>query len=136
MFFGDSKINVPQFTGSYYNFDASKNTLLYSLNLSEPVSSNEKSVQITNIVYESIAIEALGDLNLKLIPKSPSAYIKTNQSRDLIQSFLILSPIVKDELGYKRIKSFSYSISNSISSRITQTNKKNKSNNQFCISNW
>ncbi|TDD95505.1 type IX secretion system sortase PorU [Flavobacterium cellulosilyticum] len=124
MFFGDSKINVPQFTGSYYYYDASKKTLLYSLNLSESVSSDEKSVQITNIVYESIAVEKLGDLNLENIPKSPSASIKTDKSRDLSQSFLTLSPIVKDELGYKRIKSFSYSISNSNSSRIAQTNKK------------
>ncbi|MEO8517031.1 MAG: type IX secretion system sortase PorU, partial [Flavobacterium sp.] len=136
MFIGDSKINIPQFTGIEYNYDASNKTLSYTLNLSQAVISNEKSVQITNIVYESVT--TLGDLNPEFIPKSPSAYIKTNQSRDISQSFLIVTPIIKDELGYKRIKSFSYSISNTFSSRIAQPNKKTTqiSNSVLATGDW
>ena len=122
MSFGDFTINVPQFTGNCFEFDASKKAVFYSLNLPESNSFNENSVQITNLVYETISVSQLGDLDLEKIPKTPSALLKTKLSRDSKQSFLILSPIVKDELGYKRIKSFSYSISGG-NLRISQTNK-------------
>ena len=122
MSFGDFTINVPQFTGNCYEYDASKKAVFYSLNLPESNSFNENSVQITNLVYETISVSQLGDLDLEKIPKTPSALLKTTLSRDSKQSFLILSPIVKDELGYKRIKSFSYSISGG-NLRISQTNK-------------
>ena len=120
--YGNFTINVPQFTGNSYEYDASKKALFYTLNLSESNSVNENSVQITNVVYEAVTTSQLGDLDQGNIPKTPSASLKTNQSRDLKQVFLILSPIVKDELGFKRIKSFSYSI-NGGSSRIAPTNK-------------
>jgi hypothetical protein len=122
MSFGDFTINVPQFTGNCFEYDASKKAVFYSLNLPESNSFNENSVQITNLVYETISVSQLGDLDLEKIPKTPSALLKTKLSRDSKQSFLILSPIVKDELGYKRIKSFSYSISGG-NLRISQTNK-------------
>ncbi|MBA4317712.1 MAG: peptidase C25 [Flavobacterium sp.] len=122
MSFGDFTINVPQFTGNSYEYDASKKALFYTLNLSESNSIRGNSVQITNVVYETMTTSQIGDLDPGNIPKTPSATLKTTQSRDLKQTFLVLSPIVKDELGFKRVKSFSYSISGS-NSRISQTNK-------------
>jgi hypothetical protein len=123
MSFGDFKINVPQFAGNSYSYDPSKKTISYILNLSESTSINGNAVQITNVVYESLTIPQLGDLDPANIPKTAAAILKTNESRGLKQVFLVLSPIVKDEFGYKRIKSFSYSISGSSASRISQTNK-------------
>ena len=122
MSFGDFTINVPQFTGNCYEYDTSKKALFYILNLTESNSIDGNSVQITNLVYETISASQLGDLDLEKIPKTPSALLKTTLSRDLKQGFLVLSPIVRDELGYKRIKSFSYSISGG-NSRMSQTNK-------------
>lgn len=122
MSFGNFTINIPQFVGNCYDYDTSKKALFYTLNLSESNSIAGNSVQITNVVYETLATSQLGDLDPENIPKTPSASLKTNQSRDLKQVFLVLSPIVKDELGFKRIKSFSYSI-NGGSSRISQTSK-------------
>src|SRR3970282_2357509 len=122
MSFGDFTINVPQFTGNSYEYDASKKALFYTLNLSESNSIGGNSVQITNVVYETMTTSQIGDLDPGNIPKTPSATLKTTQSMDLKQTFLVLSPIVKDELGFKRVKSFSYSISGS-NSRISQTNK-------------
>ncbi len=123
MSFGDFKINVPQFVGNSYNYEPSKRTLFYILNLTESNSFDGNTVQVTNVVYESLTTSQLGDLDQANIPKTPSASLKINESRDIKQVFLVLSPIVKDEFGYKRIKSFSYSISGSSSSRISQTNK-------------
>ena len=123
MSFGDFKINVPQFVGISYNYEPSKKAISYILNLTESSSFNGNTVQITNVVYESLTNSQLGDLDPANIPKTPSAALKINESRGVKQAFLVLSPIVKDEFGFKRIKSFSYSISGSSASRISQTNK-------------
>ena len=123
MYFGDFKINVPLFAGKSYSYDTSEKSIFYILNLTESSSFEGNSVQITNIIYESVSVSQLGDLALENIPKTPSATLKTTISRDIKQLFLILSPIVRDDLGYKRIRSFSYSV-NGNASRILQTTSK------------
>jgi hypothetical protein len=119
---GDILISAPQFSGESYYYDVSKKAITYTLKISESASFDEKNIQITNIVYEPISTSYLGDLDPKNIPETPNAYLKTTTSRDLEYTFLVLSPIVKDNFGFKRIKSFSYSAKSS-SSRISQYNK-------------
>lgn len=123
MYYGDYKINAPVFAGKNYNYDTVNNSVFYILNLTESSSFDGNSVQITNVIYESVSVSQLGDLALENIPKTPSANLKTTISRDTKQLFLVLSPILKDELGYKRIKSFSYSV-NVNASRISQITSK------------
>ena len=122
MYFGDSKINVPQFSGKSYSYNTDEKSLLFILNLTASGAFEGNSVQITNVIYESVSSSQLGDLALENIPKTPSENLKTTISRDTKQLFLVLSPIIKDELGYKRIKSFSYSVNGSVS-RISQNSK-------------
>lgn len=137
MSFGDYKINIPQFEGNCYNYNASEKALFYTLLLSGLNSFNENSIQITNVVYEPLSKLQLGDLNSEKIPKTPVASLKTTQSRDLKQTFLNISPIVKDESGFKRIKSFSYSI-NASNSRISQTTRSTGvlSNSVLATGDW
>ena len=123
MYFGDYKINVPLFAGKSYSYDSSEKSIFYILNLTDSGSFVGNSVQLTNVVYESVSVSQLRDLDLENIPKTPSATLKTTISRDVKQLFLVLSPIVRDELAYKRIKSFSYSV-NGNASRISQTTSK------------
>ena len=123
MYFGDFKINIPLFAGKNYSYNPSEKSIFYILNLNESSSFDGNSVQITNVIYESVSVSQLGDIALENIPKTPSATLKTNISRDIKQLFLVLSPIVRDDLGYKRIKSFSYSV-NDNASRISQTTSK------------
>src|SRR3954464_2613103 len=118
MSFGDSKINIPQFTGNTYDYNVSEKSLFYTISILESNIFDGSSVKITNVVYEPVVVEQLGDLNIKSIPRTPSASLIVKQSRDLKQAFLKLSPIVKDEFGFKRIKSFTYSVS-SANSRIS-----------------
>ncbi len=119
MFYGNNKINVPQFDGNSFSYDDSKKVIYFIQNLN---ATNGNSIQLSNVVYESLNKSQLGDLEPENIPKTPSAIIKNNQSRDVKQSFIVLSPIIKDDLGYKRIKSFSYSISTNNAARISETN--------------
>ena len=137
MFFGENKINIPQFVGSSFSYDSSKKAIYLTLNISLTSNYNENTLQISNVNYESINESQLGDLDLANIPKTIEAALKINESRDLKQAFIILSPIVKDDFGYKRIKSFSYSISGNNASRISQTNKINAvTNSVLATGDW
>ena len=119
---GDIIINAPQFNGENYYYDVSKKAITYTLKLSESASFNKDDIQITNVIYEPVSTSYLGDLDSKNIPETPNASLKTITARELKYTFLVLSPIVKDNFGFKRIKSFSYSTKSS-SSRIAQSNK-------------
>ena len=120
---GNFQINIPQFIGSGYYYDPANKSLSYIISLPGSVPFDENSIQITNLVYESVSSSQLGDLAIGNIPKIVKTTLKTTESRGIKQSFLLLSPFVKDALGFKRIKSFSYSIENSNSSKFSQTNK-------------
>lgn len=137
IFFGDFKTTVPKFSGNSYYFDFSKKTITYTLKISESASFNENDLQITNIIYEPISISQLGELALENIPETPNSSLKINNSRDLRQAFISLSPIIKDDSGYKRIRSFSYNIQTN-SSRISQSNKNtaNISNSILASGDW
>ena len=126
MFFGDNKINIPNFVGNSFNYDSSKKAISFIFNLNLSTVSNGNSIQLSNIVYESLDQTQLGGLDLTNIPKTTSEFLQINESRDLKQAFLILSPIIKDATGFKRIQSFSYSISGSnTSTKTAQTYKTN-----------
>jgi len=112
MSFGESKIKIPYFSGGGFRYDTSKKSITLLLNLSESGFSNNNSVQITNVIYESVSIAELGDLSLENIPEKPNETLKTTLSRNQTQTFLSLSPIIKEGNTYKRIRSFSYTASN------------------------
>ncbi|TRX35905.1 type IX secretion system sortase PorU [Flavobacterium restrictum] len=121
---GDYKIIVPSFSGSNYFFDTSQKALFYTLKISESASQNSNSIQISNVVYESVTVAQLGDLDLSNVPKTPSESLQITNSRGVRAVFLTLSPIVKDESGYKRILSFSYATTtNATASRFEKTSK-------------
>lgn len=120
---GNFQISIPQFTGNSYYYDPTIRSLSYIISLSESISFDENSIQITNVVYESVAVSQLGDLSIENIPKTIKATLKTTESRGIKQSFLLLSPFVKDAQGIKRINSFSYFVGSNSSSKVLQTNK-------------
>jgi len=115
MSFGDFKTIIPYFSGSSFRYDTTKKSLTLLLNLSDSGFTASNSVQISNIIYEGISTNELGDLSLENIPEKPNETLKSASSRDKKQLFLSLSPILKDGNGYKRIKSFSYSSTNATS---------------------
>lgn len=125
MFFGNTKISIPSFNGNQFHYDTEKKILFYTLNLKGSYAYDKNDVLISNINYESVSKEQLGDLQLENIPTTIASTIQNFKSRGSIESFLTLSPIIKDSYGYKRIKSFSYTINNSTSKNY-QSNKTTK----------
>ncbi|CAD0002833.1 type IX secretion system sortase PorU [Flavobacterium salmonis] len=128
MSFGDFKTTIPYFTGNNFRYDLTKKniSLLFKPNYSDYSSSND--VQITNIVYESVSVTDLGDLSLINIPKQPNETLLIATSRDEKQGFISLSPIISEGNGFKRIKSFSYSIITGNSSKSNNSASTLKSN--------
>ena len=139
MSYGDYKVIIPQFTGNSFHYDSSNKTLFFTLKIKEPISFDEGKVQITTINYEAISPAQLGDLSPENIPKTIKSSLIVSNSRDIKEAFINLSPIIKDDFGYKRIKSFSYEIENknNRTARINSTYKTNTiSNSVLASGNW
>ena len=139
MFNGDFKVIIPQFIGNSFHYDSSKNALLFTLKIKEPISFDNGKVIISNIIYESISVAQLGDLSVENITDNTNAIVTITNSRNTKEAFITLNPIIKDNFSYKRIKSFSYEVENT-SSRIARYSANAKSvavsNSVLSSGNW
>ncbi|RTZ02592.1 type IX secretion system sortase PorU [Flavobacterium bomense] len=122
MSYGNFKVTIPFFLGNSFHYNATAKTLLFTLKINEPVSFDEGKIQVTNIIYESITAAELGDLDIANLPKTVSSSLQIRNSRELKNAFIELTPIIKDNFGFKRIKSFSYEIERN-ASRISPSEK-------------
>ncbi|HJY12674.1 MAG TPA: hypothetical protein VJ304_07785, partial [Flavobacterium sp.] len=118
---------IPYFSGNSFRYDHAKKSVTLLLNLNQTDYSNSASVQISNIIYESVSISDLGDLSLENIPAKPNETLKIASSRDKRQLFLSLSPLIKEGNSFKRMRSFSYNLNNS-TSKTTNASLIQKSN--------
>lgn len=110
MHFGNSTVQTPHFNGNSFHYNLETNAITYTFQLETAKNYSKNDIQITNVIFEPISTEQLGDLNLDNIPTTIAFTIQNANSRDNLQSFISLSPIIKDFNGYKKIKSFSYYI--------------------------
>ncbi|WP_163398015.1 type IX secretion system sortase PorU [Flavobacterium fluviatile] len=139
MNFGELKLRIPYFTGDNFRFDTAKKTITLLFKANYPGNFTGSEVQITNIIYETVSAEDLGDLSLTNIPKQPNETLQIAVSRDQKQGFVSLSPIVSEGSSFKKIKSFSYSINNTRSrnNSSASTSKSNSiSNSVLSSGDW
>lgn len=105
------KIKVPVFHSSSFNYNYENRSITYVKKVPVNGFADESSLQITDIAYETVTKEQLGELNTAKISTSINAKI-TNMNNPASQKAVIeLSPIIKSGSGFQRIKSFSYSFS-------------------------
>ncbi len=109
--YSDFNVNIPQFQSDSYNFDLQKKEITYLKKVASSSLVDENSLQVSSIIFESIDESQLGDLDKSNIKKTVNASIKNIISRDQISYLIKFSPIIKDENGYKKVKSFNYSYS-------------------------
>jgi hypothetical protein len=111
---GDTKYNIPQFQSENYEFQVVKNTITYvnSIKVSGLVS--EDTASINNIIYETLDVSLLGDLAVSNISSKIDFKSFSSYARDEAFLSFQFNPIIKDNSGYKRVKSFTlnYSVSN------------------------
>ncbi|WP_395043328.1 type IX secretion system sortase PorU [Flavobacterium sp.] len=111
--YGDYSVKIPQFSMVNFNYNNYTKEILYTYKKKNTSYIDENSLQITNIIFETIDEIKLGDLNKSLIPNTIKASIKNSIARDEISVILNVSPIIKEGNTYKKIKSFTYNYSNS-----------------------
>ena len=121
----NSKIQTPRFKGNSYFHDTYKQLIYHNFNLNSSGTLDEKSLQITNIIYESISISTLKNINTTEIPFSINPTLYSTKSRNTSQNFLRISPIIKDNSGFKRVKSYSYNINLGVTTKKTTVSNKN-----------
>ena len=106
------KIKVPVFNNSSFNYNYENRTITYVKKVAVNGFADESSLQIADVVYETVTKEQLGELNIAKIPSSINAKI-TNMNNPASQKAVIeFSPIIKSGLGFQRVKSLSYTFSN------------------------
>ncbi|RRJ91035.1 type IX secretion system sortase PorU [Flavobacterium macacae] len=103
------KIKIPTFKSSSFYYDFAKNKIQYVKKIPVNGFVDEKSFVVSNVVFESISEENLGDLNKKSIPNSIVSSIKNMDNNGGQKAYFEVSPIIKSGNTYQRIKSFSYS---------------------------
>jgi hypothetical protein len=138
MALGEHNIKIPKFSGSEYHYDAAKQNIFFTIKILSSTSLNNENIQITNINYETISSNQIGDIKIENVPEKINPTILSNNSRGVIQSFLTISPIIKDQSSIKRVVSFSYNIGNTSNSKISLTKKLAGpiSNSVLASGNW
>ncbi|RZJ65547.1 MAG: type IX secretion system sortase PorU [Flavobacterium sp.] len=121
-YFGENKINIPQFDATNMLFVSSEKALYYRISIPQSGPVNSNSIQITDAVYETLTNSGLGDLAANKVPTSLKPTLKSSNGRGTYFAILTLSPIIKDGSGYKRLKSFTYSFSNGSAARPQSAN--------------
>lgn len=109
--FGTYFVTIPQFNAANLFFDSYNKELFFKLRKPSTSLIDEKSLIISDVIYESIDDSNLGSISRTSIPTSIKATLKNQIARDKISILLTLSPIIKDGNNYKKIISFSYSYS-------------------------
>lgn len=131
------KFNVPQFQNQNLYFDDSNKTLSFVATILASNTLDTQSLKITNLVFEDISVNQLGDLDLKMIPSDLKSILVNNKSRNNISATLSLSPVIKNGQGFKRLKSFSYYINEQKSSAsLDRKRAGNIQNSVLASGNW
>lgn len=102
---------IPQFQLENFYFNDVDKTVYLAINLVTTVPVNENSINISDAVYENISASQLGVLSQKNLPSSLNVSVNNIKARDELSVSLVLSPIIKENGVLKRLKSFTYYIS-------------------------
>ncbi|HEY0045340.1 MAG TPA: type IX secretion system sortase PorU [Flavobacterium sp.] len=101
---------IPKVDSENFIYDHFNGTVYYKVLTKVTTAVDASSVQISNVVFESIQPSQLGSLKAAGIPSAINAVVKNVKSRDDISVSITISPIIKDGSSFKRVKSFSYNI--------------------------
>ncbi len=106
----DYSFKVPQFQNENYDIDIDVKKISYTKIID--FNSSNASISFTNVVYKTISISEMYDLNLKLIPSDINFKSEITKARDQYRGIIKFSPIIKDGGNYKKVISLTYSIAN------------------------
>ncbi|HNP33383.1 MAG TPA: type IX secretion system sortase PorU [Flavobacterium sp.] len=122
--YGAFSAMVPQFDAENFLFNSYSKTVQYVATIKLNSKIDESAFQITNPVFESIPESQLGDIAIKNIPSTFKYTFNSGVARNKFYGKITLTPIIKEGNLFKKLISFTYSISQN-SSRLQQTDENN-----------
>lgn len=121
---GTTFITMPAFDAAYMVANPVNRSLGFATTFQVAQMPDEGSFVISNVSYQDITFQQLGQLDPALIPREINAKLSASQARNVWYAVLELSPIVKQGNTYKRVTSFSYSFTTKAGSlRTLETNE-------------
>lgn len=127
---------IPQFKIENLEFNVVDKTLTFRKRISVQAPVDENSLIINDIVYETIAKEDLGSLSFAKLPSQLNAAIDYTTGRGVQSVLLSFSPIVKQGNVVKKVKSFTYSFTNIVSSKGNLTARSAVVNSVLSSGDW
>ena len=118
-FSDESIIDIPWFKSSEFVFDEKNSEISFVKNIPTTGPVESSSIKIFDVVYESITVDKVR--NLKNIPTSLQVQLSYTVARNDYLAIIKVSPIIRENSNYKRIKSFSYSFLNDFSKQTVQS---------------
>ncbi len=134
--FENFEFKTPFFQMENFELKLSEKQILFNLILQDVGYAKEKSLNISNLTYETITLSQLGDLDVNLISESNKSELINLEGRDNFSTLIKLNPIVKEGTSYKIIKSFDYSFDFENPSKISRRPPSSISNSVLASGSW
>lgn len=130
-----SRIEIPSFEKKHFSFLRDKGIKFYAQwEASSYI--NENSIELSQIVYQTISTSELKGLPLSTIPETPKAILRNAIDRDNIQAYLEISPIINDRGVYKKITAFTVNYQYGGSQNRTAQNNQEITNSVLNTGSW
>jgi len=121
-------------TLSQINLQLEHDQLLYQQQWEDQGFANENSLKITNIRYASLTSEELKKINRNLVPENPKYWINSTTGFGIIYTTVSISPIVRRNGQFQKIKSFS--VAYTYKNRTGSTFRQPIVNSVLATGNW
>ncbi|WP_299102812.1 type IX secretion system sortase PorU [uncultured Winogradskyella sp.] len=115
-----SKLEVPSFDSEHFSFDEDKGLIFFAQWQSNGITIDQNTVQLYNIVYETINKSELKDLDPTLISASHHHKLYDTNARGQRSCYFQMQPIIKENGIYKKVVSFTL-IYSTLSSRLNNS---------------
>lgn len=119
--YSEHTVKIPQFDVRNMVYDEGAKTLLYRMSLPQTSPVTPNSLQITNLVYETLPATSLGDLKISSIPTAFKATLQSKSARESFFAVITLTPIIKDNGIFRKLVSFTYSFAQGTTQRAQST---------------
>ncbi len=105
----NQSIYLPHFKEASFIYNESNKTIVLLEKIKTNFLIDENSLVLSDVVFESIDNAKLENIDKRLLSNSLNAKIENATSREENYALLSINPIIKDGLGFKRVKSFKFS---------------------------
>ncbi len=108
--YANFKAKFPYPKDGDFRFDPESKSIVIIKRIKVQSPVNPSAVTISNISYESIGTDVLGDIPSSALPESHNIKVRSVRARDQHFAEIEFSPIIRNGSGIRRVKSFTYQI--------------------------